>query len=169
MKKNIQTFFTGFILFLFSLSAFGEGIPVGGGWVFTPDAPTKSQTCTWIDNLGPDPRTGITKKAQVTTQITRRLPEGTALYETCAQATARKQREVNKGTAYQNANETITGGSRHACNWISPNLPNAPAQTYTLEQRKIRDDENGNPQYESCATAQRRRQQEWLDHEFAGT
>lgn len=152
MKNKFRYFFISFFL-LFSLSAFGSNQP---------------QTCTWTDNLGPDPNTGITKTAQVTTRRLSNNADGTATYETCAQATARKQHQVDRGRANRNAFKTITGGSRHACNWTSPNLPNAPSQTYTLEQRKIGEDANGNPQYESCATAQRRRQAEWLDYEFAG-
>ena len=125
-------------------------------------ANNQSQTCTWTDNLG----TGQT--AQVTTRLKNHPEDGEPIYETCGEAIARKQRQVDVGRANRHAGKTITGGSRHACTWTSPDLPNAPSQTHTLSVRKIGENEDGEPRYESCASAQRRRQQQWIDTEFNG-
>ena len=165
MKK---IFFTFLLLLLFPLSVFAAddgSYNIGGGWAFKPDAPTRSQTCTWTD------KEGSGQTAQVTTRLKRTLPSqdgGIPIYETCAEATARKQRQVDAGRANRIAQKTITGGSRHACTWTSPELPNAPSQTYTLEVRKIGENEGGEPRYESCRSAQQRRQKQWLQTEFNG-
>ena len=162
MKK--EAFLTGFILFLFSLSAFGEGT-LGS---FTNLLSSTQQTCTWTDNLGPDPRTGITKTAQVTTQVKQRGADGTITYETCKEATDKKQRQVDKGRANRNANEGIKSGQILECTWTSPALPEFPSQTYTLEKRVTEHDEEGTPKYETCETAQYRKQSQWMKTNFPG-
>lgn len=166
MEKRI--FLTLFTSLLFPLSVFASDdgyYNVGNGLAFKPDAPTRSQTCTWTD------KEGSGQTATVTTQLKRTLPSqdgGIPIYETCAEATARKQRQMDAGRANQHAQKTITGGSKHGCPWISPDLPNAPSQTYMLELRKIGENANGEPQYESCRSAQKRRQKQWLQTEFNG-
>ena len=120
-------------------------------------------TCPWTNIYNNDKVEYVTPNVKPG-----RGPDGEAIKETCAEAVARRRQQVEKSHAYKNAGNTITGGSRHACEWTSPNLPNAPSQTYTLQVRKIGEGENGEPKYESCASAQRRRQQQWINHEFNG-
>ncbi len=122
-----------------------------------------AKTCTWTNIYNND------KVETVTPDIKPGLgPDGEVQRETCDEAVKRVRRQVERVHARRNAGNTITGGSRHACTWTSPNLPNAPSQTYTLEVRKIGEDESGEPRYESCASAQRRRQKQWINSEFNG-
>ena len=122
-----------------------------------------AETCQWTNIYDNDKVETVTPNV-----IPGRGPDGEARKETCAEAVARRRDQVHKSLAYENAGNTITGGSRHACTWTSPDLPNAPSQTYPLEVQKIGENEDGSPQYESCTSAQKRRQSEWINNEFNG-
>ena len=124
-------------------------------------ANSEPQTCKWNNPYNNNVEETLTTKAV-------NSPTENRKYESCAETIARRKRQVETSHANRHAANTITGGSRHACTWTSPDLPNAPSQTYTLEVRKIGENENGEPRYESCANAQRRRQEQWIKTEFNG-
>lgn len=125
-------------------------------------ASDKPQTCTWTNIYNNNAVETLTTKGTLSS-ITSKIE-----YESCAETIARRKRQVEVSHANKHAQKTITGGSRHACTWTSPDLPNAPSQTYTLEVRKIGENEGGEPRYESCTSAQRRRQKQWVQTEFNG-
>ena len=149
----------GFLLF--PLSAFSNS------WEFTPDSKsdsnTKPQTCSWTDYHSKNP-----VSVQITTQCTVGGILGKVTCETCAQARARKQGQADRARASRNAGKGITGGSILSCTWTSPELPDLPSQTFTLSLKVKSYDEEGNPQYETCQSAQRRKQSQWMKTNFPG-
>ena len=90
------------------------------------------------------------------------MPTGTFSIETCKQATDRREGEVQRIHANRNANQNITGGSRDNCIFREP-LP--PFTEHKVEVRQIRENPDGTPVYESCQTAQWRKQEEWRKSE----
>ena len=129
-------------------------------FLFTLPLSSLSETCQW---------TNIYNNDQVETEETQTKPgrdaNGQVQHETCAEAVARRKQAVEKSHAFRNAGITIIGGSRHNCPWRSP-LPPHTQETLTVQQ--IGEDQNGEPKYESCRDAQRRRQSQWIDNDFNG-
>lgn len=129
-------------------------------FLFTLPLSSFAGTCPWTNIYNNN------QVEQVSPQVKPGLDEnGQVQYETCAEAVARRKHQVEKEHAMRNAGKTITGGSRQNCTWTAP-LP--PHTEETLTVKKIGEDEEGNPQYESCTNAQRRRQEQWINTEFNG-
>ena len=149
MKKKVSYYFIYLTFFLFSFNVFGSSTP---------------KTCTWVNAWDPS------QTEKITTQIKSRSG-GETIYETCKEAIQRKQTAVDKAKALQNRSKLINSGggsSKHPCTWTSPDLPLAPAKTYVLTRRQIGTDEDGNPEYESCQNAKKRRSEKWVKDEFGG-
>ena len=125
-------------------------------------ANSEPQTCKWNNPYNNNVEETLTTLGSFNSMLS------STEYESCDETIARRKRQVEVSHANRHAAKTITGGSKHACTWTSPDLPNAPAQTYTVEVRKIGENENGEPRYESCVSAQRRKQNNWLKTEFNG-
>ena len=117
-------------------------------------------TCQWTNTYDNDKVETVTPKVKPGPS-----QDGDVVRETCDEAVARREQEVQREHAYRNARNTITGGSQRNCPWKSP-LP--PHTEESLTVNKIGENEDGTPQYESCRDAQRRRQKQWIDTEFNG-
>ena len=137
-------FFT-ILAFLFPLTAFGTSSP--------------PESCPWVNIYNNDMEEIITPK-----RIYSRMNEAIQ-YESCERAIARRKFQVERSKANQNAGQTITGGTQRNCPWEAP-LPPHTRFSLTLNQTGTKP--NGEPQYESCGSAQRRKQKEWIDNDFDG-
>ena len=126
------------------------------GLIFFFILPTNStaEICQWtniydndkVETLNPDIKSGLG-------------PDGENQYESCEEATAKRQRQVERAQARANARNTITGGDWQDCKWTSPALPDIPSQTYTLTIEV--DPDTGEPE-EDCRSAQLKKQAEWI-------
>ncbi|MDE0119500.1 MAG: hypothetical protein OXM55_05780 [Bdellovibrionales bacterium] len=117
----------------------------------------KAGTCTWVNPYDGDETRTVTPRV---------LPnvgkDGNVQYESCDQAIKRDRRAVQKRYANRHANKHITGGSRNNCFWKEL-LP--PFTEHKVEVRQVGENPDGTPKYESCRTAQKRKQEAWRKSE----
>ena len=132
---------------------------------FSITAGAAPESCTWVNDYERDENDNG-KVETITPRIKPgRNEDGQPRYESCAEATARRKQQVERRLARRNAGRDITGGTQRDCYWTAP-VP--PKTEYKLQVKQLGTDSEGNPRYESCASAQRRKQKEWIDTEFNG-